>query len=119
MLVLFLMGFLPQIVNQLYALRRQIKHLDTTEKRFRTGLRIASFGILLFFISQDSLEKTDCFGDNGPNDTGGQGGEKSTNDTSGQGDGDTNATIRNRNSGRRNKNPKNRNRNRNSETTVP
>ncbi|XP_075663386.1 uncharacterized protein LOC142632960 [Castanea sativa] len=128
MLVIFLMGFLPQIVNELYALRRQIKHLDTAEKRFRTGLRIASFGILLFFISQDSLEKTDCFGDNEPNDiggqggeestndTGGQGGEKSTNDTGGQGDEDTNATKRNRNSGRRNKNPKNRNRN--SETTV-
>ncbi|KAK9995732.1 hypothetical protein SO802_020418 [Lithocarpus litseifolius] len=130
MLVLFLMGFLPQIVNELYALRRQIKHLDTAEKRFRTGLRIASFGILLFFISQDSLE-TDFFGDNGPNDTGGdvgeestndtggQGGEESTNDTGGQGDEDTNATKRNRNFGRRNKNPKNRNRNRNSETTVP
>ncbi|KAK4568694.1 hypothetical protein RGQ29_004196 [Quercus rubra] len=133
MLILFLMGFLPQIVNELYALRRQIKHLDTAEKRFRTGLRIASFGILLFFISQDSLEKLDCFGDNEPNDIGGQGGEESTNDTggqrgeestndtSGQGDEDTNATERNRSSGRRNKNPKikNRNRNRNSETTVP
>uniref|UniRef100_A0A7N2MNI8 Uncharacterized protein n=1 Tax=Quercus lobata TaxID=97700 RepID=A0A7N2MNI8_QUELO len=106
MLVLFLMGFLPQIVNELYALRRQIKRLDTVEKRFQTGLRMASFGILLFFISQDSLEKPDCFGDN-----------ESTNDTGGQGDEDTNATKRNRNSGRRNKNPKNRNRN--SETTVP
>ncbi|KAK7829811.1 hypothetical protein CFP56_028799 [Quercus suber] len=105
MLILFLMGFLPQIVNQLYALRRQIKHLDTFEKSFRTGLRIASFGILLFFISQDSL------------DIGGQGGEESTNDTGGQGDEDTNATKRNRNSGKRNKNPKNRNRN--SKTTVP
>ena len=133
MLVLFLMGFLPQIVNELYALRRQIKHLDTAEKRFRTGLRIASFGILLFFISQDSLEKLDCFGDNEPNDIGGQGGEESTNDTGGQrgeestndtgGQGveDTNATERNSSSGRRNMNPKNknRNRNRNSETTVP
>ena len=131
MLVLFLMGFLPQIVNELYALRRQIKHLDTAKKRFRTGLRIASFGILLFFISQDSLENPDCFGDNGPNDIGGQGGEETTNDTGGQGgeesnkdtggqgDEDTNATKRNRNSGRGNKNPKNRNRNRNSETTVP
>nr|XP_023874654.1 uncharacterized protein LOC111987179 [Quercus suber] len=123
MLVLFLMGFLPQIVNELYALRRQIKHLDTAEKRFRTGLRIASFGILLFFITQDSLEKTDYFGDNEPNDiggqggeestndTGGQGGEESTNETGGQGDEDTNATERNRNSGRRNKNFKNRKRN--------
>ena len=131
MLVLFLMGFLPQIVNELYALRRQIKHLDTNEKRFRTGLRIASIGILLFFILQNSLEELECFGDNKPNDTsgqggeqstndtGGQGGEESTNDTSGQGDEDTNTTERNRNSGRRNKNPKNRNRNRNSETTVP
>nr|XP_023928263.1 uncharacterized protein LOC112039607 [Quercus suber] len=117
MLVLFLMGFLPQIANQLYALRRQIKHLDTTEMRFRTGLRIASFGILLFFISQDSLEKLDCFGDNEPNDTGGQRDEESTNDTGGQRDEESNATERNRNSGRRNKNPKNRNRN--SETTVP
>ncbi|XP_030939507.1 uncharacterized protein LOC115964309 [Quercus lobata] len=129
MLVHFLMGFLPQIVNELYTLRRQIKHLDTNEKRFRTGLKIASTGILLFFILQDSLEKLECFGDNEPNDiggqrgeeltndTGGHGGEKSTNDTSGQGDEDTNATERNRNFGRRNKNTKNRNRN--SETTVP
>ena len=71
MLVLFLMGFLPQIVNELYALRRQIKRLDTNEKRFQTGLRMASIGILLFFILQDSLEKLECFGDNEPNDTGG------------------------------------------------
>ena len=28
-LVLLLMGFLPQIVNELYALCKQIKHLDT------------------------------------------------------------------------------------------
>ncbi|KAF3971824.1 hypothetical protein CMV_004602 [Castanea mollissima] len=124
MLVLFLMGFLPQIVNQLYALRRQIKNLDTA-KSFRTGLRIASLGILLLFITEDSLEKLDIVGDNTPNDTGdqggegstndtsGQGGEGSTNDTGGQGDEDTNATKRNRNSGSRNKNPKNRNRNRN------
>ncbi|KAK9995729.1 hypothetical protein SO802_020415 [Lithocarpus litseifolius] len=120
MLVLFLMGFLPQIVNQLYALRRQIKNLNTA-KSFRTGLRIASLGILLLFISQDSLEKLDCSGDNGPNDIDDQGGEESTKDTGGERDEDTNATERNRNSGRRNKNPKNRNRNRkrSSETTMP
>ena len=103
MLVLFLMQFLPQIVNELFALRRQIKHLDTAKKRFRTGLRIASFGILLFFISQDSLEN--YFGDNKPNNTGGQGGEESTNDTSGQGDEDTNAIERNKDSGRKHKSP--------------
>ena len=56
------------------------------------------------------MEKLDCFGDNQPNDTDGQGGEESTNNTNGQGDEDTNATERNRNSGRRNKN---------SETTMP
>ncbi|XP_050258027.1 uncharacterized protein LOC126703145 isoform X7 [Quercus robur] len=82
MLVLFLIGFLPQIVNELDALRRQTKDLDIAEKRFQNGLRTASFGILLFFIPQDSLKN--YFGDNKPNNTGGQGGEKSTNDTSDQ-----------------------------------
>ncbi|KAK7826142.1 hypothetical protein CFP56_032440 [Quercus suber] len=136
MLVLFLMGFLPQIVNELYALRRQIKQLDTTNKRFRIGLRIASFGILLFFFSQESLNYNfpDCFGDKDLNETVGEGGEESTNVTGNQGDEDpnvtgnqgdedNNATKRNRNSGRRNKDSRNRKRNRNdnrnSETTVP
>uniref|UniRef100_A0A7N2MPD7 Uncharacterized protein n=1 Tax=Quercus lobata TaxID=97700 RepID=A0A7N2MPD7_QUELO len=132
MLVLFLMGFLPQIVIELYALRRQIKQLDTTNKRFRIGLRIASFGILLFFFSQESLNYNfpDCFGDKDLNETGGEGGEESTNVTGDQGDEDSNvtgdqgdennnATKRNGNSGRRNKNSSNRNENRNSENSVP
>nr|POF23011.1 hypothetical protein CFP56_15686 [Quercus suber] len=94
MLVLFLMGFLPQIVNELYALRRQIKQLDTTNKRFRIGLRIASFGILLFFFSQESLNYNfpDCFGDKDLNETVGEGGEESTNVTGNQGDEDPNVT---------------------------
>ena len=128
MLVLFLMGFLPQIVNELYALRRQIKQLDTTNKHFRIGLGRASFGILLFFFSQESLNYNfpDCFGDKDLNDTGGEDsnvtgdqGDEDSNVTGDQGDENNNATERNRNSGRRNKNSRNRNENRNSENTVP
>ena len=120
MLVLFLMGFLPQIVNELYALSRQIKQLDAAKKCFRTGLRIALSGILLL-ISQEASEN--CFPESfGDNNTGDQEDEE-PNDTGNQGDEETNANERDRNSGSRDNNSRNMNRNRKRnrklETTVP
>nr|POE77333.1 hypothetical protein CFP56_45232 [Quercus suber] len=55
MLMVFLVGFLPQMMNELCALYKQIKLLDSAEKRFLTGLKIASFGLALLFISQEFL----------------------------------------------------------------
>ena len=56
MLIIFLLGFLPQIMNQWYALQRQIKKLDSKKKCFLTGLKIVSIGLALLFISPDFLE---------------------------------------------------------------
>ncbi|KAL9372733.1 hypothetical protein Peur_034977 [Populus x canadensis] len=50
MILLFLIGFLAQMVNEWYALYRQIKWLDPSEQYFLTGLKTASIGFLLFFI---------------------------------------------------------------------
>ena len=44
MLIIFLLGFLPQIMNQWYAIQRQIKQLDSKKKHFLTGLKIVSIG---------------------------------------------------------------------------
>ncbi|KAL4634078.1 hypothetical protein ACB092_04G171400 [Castanea dentata] len=55
MLMVFLVGFLPQMMNELCALYKQIKLLDTAENRFLTGLKIVSFGLALLFISQEFL----------------------------------------------------------------
>ena len=139
MLILFLLGFLPQMMNQWYALQRQIKQMDSKKKRFLTGLKIVSIGLALLFISQDFLdnELQGIFGDGDQgqeddnvniddqgkeetNDTGDQAKEE-TNDKDGEGEEETNR----RNSGSSNRrNPRRRNRNRNSGsrnsgTTVP
>ncbi|XP_030938237.1 uncharacterized protein LOC115963393 isoform X2 [Quercus lobata] len=55
MLIVFLVGFLPQMMNELWALYKQIKLLDTAENRFLTGLKIVSFGLALLFISEEFL----------------------------------------------------------------
>ena len=55
MLMVFLVGFLPQMMNELCALYKQIKLLDTAENRFLTGLKIVSFGLALLFVSQEFL----------------------------------------------------------------
>ena len=137
MLIIFLLGFLPQIMNQWYALQRQIKQLDSKKKHFLTGLKIVSIGLALLFISQDFLDSEfpGIFGDGdqGPeednvnidgneetNDTGDQAKEES-NDKDDEGEEETNR--RNSGSGNR-RNPRRRNRNRNSGsrnsgTTVP
>ncbi|CAK7328872.1 unnamed protein product [Dovyalis caffra] len=52
MIVLFLIGFLAQMVNEWYALYRQIKRLDPSEQFFLTGLKTASIGFLLFFFPE-------------------------------------------------------------------
>ncbi|KAG6747072.1 hypothetical protein POTOM_049450 [Populus tomentosa] len=52
MIALFLIGFVAQMVNEWYALYRQILRLDPSEKYFLTGLKTASIGFLLFFISK-------------------------------------------------------------------
>ncbi|XP_075660538.1 uncharacterized protein LOC142630426 isoform X3 [Castanea sativa] len=143
MLIIFLLGFLPQIMHQWYALQRQIKQLDSNKrKRFLTGLKIVSIGLALLFISRDILDSVfpGIFGDGDQgleednvniddqrkeetNDTGDQAKEE-TNDKDDKDDEGEEETNR-RNSGSSNRrNPRRRNRNRNSGsrnsgTTVP
>ena len=139
MLIIFLLGYLPQIMNQWYALQRQIKQLDSKKKRFLTGLKIVSIGLALLFISPDFLESEflGIFGDGdqGPeednvniddqgkeetNDNGDQVKEE-TNDKDDEGEEETNRRN-SRSSNRRNSKRRNRNRNsrsKNSGTTVP
>ncbi|XVF54085.1 hypothetical protein PTKIN_Ptkin05aG0152700 [Pterospermum kingtungense] len=56
MLMLFLVGFLAQMSAEWYALYEQTKQLDTGEKHFLTGLKIASIGFLLYFIPQKLMK---------------------------------------------------------------
>ncbi|KAK2442902.1 hypothetical protein P8452_21317 [Trifolium repens] len=60
MLVLFLVGYCSQITNEWFALYAQTKLLDPEEKSLLTGLKIASIGLLLYFIPKKwikNLEK--------------------------------------------------------------
>ncbi|XVE54977.1 hypothetical protein DITRI_Ditri03aG0124600 [Diplodiscus trichospermus] len=56
MLMLFLLGFLAQMICEWYALYEQTKHLDTAENSFFTGLKVASIGFLLYFIPQKLMK---------------------------------------------------------------
>lgn len=56
MLMLFLVGFLAQMITEWYALYEQTKQLDTAENSFLTGLKIASVGFLLYFIPQKLMK---------------------------------------------------------------
>ena len=128
MLILFLLGFLPQMMNQWYALQRQIKQMDSKKKRFLTGLKIVSIGLALLFISPDFLESKfpEIFGN------GDQGlekdnvniddqGKEETNDNDDEGEEETNRRN-SMSSNRRSSKRRNRNRNsgsKNSRTTVP
>ncbi|XWS37504.1 hypothetical protein CRYUN_Cryun19dG0048500 [Craigia yunnanensis] len=56
MLMLFLFGFLAQMITEWYALYEQTKQLDTAENSFLTGLKIASIGFLLYFIPQKLMK---------------------------------------------------------------
>jgi hypothetical protein len=60
MLVLFLVGYCSQITNEWFALYAQTKLLDPEEKSLLTGLKVASIGLLLYFIPKKwikNLEK--------------------------------------------------------------
>ncbi|XP_050225028.1 uncharacterized protein LOC126674595 isoform X2 [Mercurialis annua] len=52
MIVLFLLGFLAQIINEWCALFKHTIRLDPSEQSFSTGLKTASIGFLLFFAPQ-------------------------------------------------------------------
>ncbi|KAL4325881.1 hypothetical protein GQ457_11G033370 [Hibiscus cannabinus] len=56
MLILFLVGFMAQMIGEGYALFEQTKQLDTAENSFFTGLKIASIGFLLYFIPQKLIK---------------------------------------------------------------
>ncbi|XWS50937.1 hypothetical protein CRYUN_Cryun12cG0134000 [Craigia yunnanensis] len=56
MLMLFLFGFLAQMITEWYALYEQTKQLDTADNSFMTGLKIASIGFLLYFIPQKLIK---------------------------------------------------------------
>lgn len=56
MVMLFLLGFLAQMINELYALYGHTKQLDTAENSFLKGLKLASMGFLLYFIPQKLMK---------------------------------------------------------------
>ncbi|MFS7971751.1 putative bacterial Ig-like domain 12 [Helianthus anomalus] len=56
MLCLFLLAFVAQILNEWNSLICQIKQLDPDNKSLCTGLKIASWGILLLFVPMKSIE---------------------------------------------------------------
>ncbi|KAL8091682.1 uncharacterized protein LOC141689652 isoform X2 [Apium graveolens] len=71
MLSLFLLAFLPQMINEWYALYRQTQQLDPAGKSLWKGLKAALVGFLLYLIPQklmknmyDNLE-LHKFGDKG------------------------------------------------------
>ncbi|KAL9666929.1 hypothetical protein QQ045_001273 [Rhodiola kirilowii] len=50
MVALFLLGFLAQILNEWYALYRQIKRLDPIRKSLRSGLKSSLIGLILLIL---------------------------------------------------------------------
>ncbi|KAK9926859.1 hypothetical protein M0R45_024068 [Rubus argutus] len=59
MIILFLVGYGAQMINEWYALYKQTLLLDPAENSFLTGLQLASIGCLLLFIPRkwiDTLE---------------------------------------------------------------
>lgn len=52
MLVLFLIGYCPQLINEWYALYKQAKQLDFSGQSFFSGLKVAFIGFLLLFLPQ-------------------------------------------------------------------
>ena len=53
MLMLVLVGILPQIMNELYALYKQIKQLDSEKHSFLTGLKTALSGLTSLFSTKE------------------------------------------------------------------
>lgn len=56
MLLLFLVGFIAQMINEWYALYAQTKRLDLAEKSFLAGLKTALFGLLILFIPRKMIK---------------------------------------------------------------
>ncbi|WCJ36094.1 hypothetical protein M5689_017313 [Euphorbia peplus] len=52
MIMLFVIGFLAEMMNEWYALYKHTKLLDPAKKHFATGIKTASIGFLLFFTPQ-------------------------------------------------------------------
>ncbi|KAM7272613.1 hypothetical protein ACFE04_027276 [Oxalis oulophora] len=50
MIILFCVGFFAQMINEWYALYRQIKQLDPVDNSFGTGLKVTFIGILMIFL---------------------------------------------------------------------
>ncbi|KAH9604781.1 hypothetical protein KSS87_002927 [Heliosperma pusillum] len=60
MLCLFVLGFLALIINEWYALYKQVKKLDTSKNSFQAGLKAALFGFILIIFPEKfvkNLEK--------------------------------------------------------------
>lgn len=57
MVILFLVGYVAQMINEWYALYRQTMLLDPAENSFLTGLKIASVGCILLFIPHKLIKK--------------------------------------------------------------
>ncbi|KAF4362713.1 hypothetical protein G4B88_018331 [Cannabis sativa] len=57
MVILFLVGYISQIISEWYALYRQTMILDPAETSFITGLKIASIGCILPFSPQKMIKK--------------------------------------------------------------
>ncbi|XP_050376974.1 uncharacterized protein LOC126794334 [Argentina anserina] len=55
MIILFLVGYIPQMINEWYALYRQTLLLDPAESSFLTGLKLAATGCLLLFIPRNLI----------------------------------------------------------------
>lgn len=68
MLLLFLVGYVAQMINEWYALYRQAKRLDPAESSFLSGLKTALIGFLLFFIPLKIIEKLGWFPVDQPGD---------------------------------------------------
>ncbi|XP_056686161.1 uncharacterized protein [Spinacia oleracea] len=57
MLSLFLFGFVSLMINEWYALFKQIRKLDTLKKSFLVGLRTAFVGFFLLFVPVKNVDK--------------------------------------------------------------
>ncbi|XP_010251177.1 PREDICTED: uncharacterized protein LOC104593155 isoform X2 [Nelumbo nucifera] len=59
MLLLFLVGFIAQLMNEWYALYRQTLQLDPAMNSFISGLKTASVGLLLILIPSNQIKNLD------------------------------------------------------------
>lgn len=57
LLCLFIFGFLSLMINEWYALFKQIRKLDPSKNSFYVGLRTAGLGFLLLFLPEKLIKK--------------------------------------------------------------